>query len=271
MLGIPQPTLRSWEIRYGFPRASRSAGGHRRYSDEGLTQLRLMRDAIAQGKRAGDASRYVRLMLDQDNPQLERITGVLAATRSGDAGSFRKILDASHLDLGLAATLDQVLMPAMRQVGEWWESGACDVSQEHFATATARSWLARVTVMAGIVTYEPPILIACGPHDMHTLGLEALAALLAERQRGSRILGARTSEQTLVAAVNASTDPSVVIVSHLASHRRSTIAVLKAVAQTGCPVFYAGNAFTFHGDRRGVPGTYLGESLSVAADTLLPS
>jgi DICT domain-containing protein len=31
--GVPPATLRSWESRYGFPRPTRLAGGHRRYSE----------------------------------------------------------------------------------------------------------------------------------------------------------------------------------------------------------------------------------------------
>lgn len=33
LTGVPTATLRSWESRYGFPRPSRLAGGHRRYAE----------------------------------------------------------------------------------------------------------------------------------------------------------------------------------------------------------------------------------------------
>ena len=32
LTGVPSPTLRSWESRYGFPRPTRLPGGHRRYA-----------------------------------------------------------------------------------------------------------------------------------------------------------------------------------------------------------------------------------------------
>ena len=54
LLGVPAPTLRSWERRYGLPTTDRSSGGHRRYSEEALVQLRLMRDEVARGRRAAD-------------------------------------------------------------------------------------------------------------------------------------------------------------------------------------------------------------------------
>lgn len=271
LLDVPSPTLRSWERRYGVPVASRSSGGHRRYSEDELNQLRLMRDEISRGKRAADAALSVRRLLDQHNPSLSWIKRVLSASDQGDPTAIRTVLEQAREKFGLAFTLDHVLMPAMRQVGGWWESGRCDVRQEHLTTETARGWLARLTALSSIDTYEPPIILACGPRDMHTLGLESLAALLAEERRGCRVLGARTSELTLVTAAAATRAAAVVVVSHLHTQRRAAVDVLRAVERTGSPVFYAGNAFAFVGKRVGVPGTYLGESFSEASTTILDS
>ncbi len=59
-VGIPVPTLRSWERRYGFPEPIRTEGGHRRYSDVHLNELRRVRDAINPGgRRVADAIRHV--------------------------------------------------------------------------------------------------------------------------------------------------------------------------------------------------------------------
>ncbi|HEY0937894.1 MAG TPA: MerR family transcriptional regulator, partial [Trebonia sp.] len=37
--GVPAPTLRSWENRYGFPRPQRMAAGHRRYHERDITLI----------------------------------------------------------------------------------------------------------------------------------------------------------------------------------------------------------------------------------------
>lgn len=271
LLGVPAPTLRSWERRYGIPVASRSAGGHRRYAEEELNQLRLMRDEISRGKRASDAALAVRLLLDQARPERARIDRVLEGSEREDPEAIRLALDQARAALGLGATIDDVLMPALRQVGAWWENGRCDVRQEHLTTETARGWLARATAFMPQVTYDPPILLACGPRDMHTIGLEALSALLAEHSRGTRILGARTSELTLVTAVRSTNAVAVVVVSQLHTHRRPAVDALRAVTGSGCGVFYGGNAFAFEGERRDVPGTYLGETFSDARDVILES
>ncbi|MCW2792861.1 MAG: binding protein [Nocardioides sp.] len=269
LLGVPAPTLRSWERRYGLPTAGRSAGGHRRYSEEALHQLRLMRDEVARGRRAADAAREVRALLDQQGPVRTRVEQLLAASRRMDPPGVRAALDGAHEELGLAVTLDEVLMPAMRQVGAWWETGRCDVAEEHLTTEAARSWLARMTALAPAPTARRPILLACGPRDLHTLGLEALALLLVDRSRACRVLGARTPARTLLAAATATDAAAVVVVSHLTTHRRPAVEALAAVAETGVPVFYAGNSFLFPRARAGVPGTHLGEGLAAAADMLL--
>lgn len=271
VLGVPAPTLRSWERRYGLPTTLRSVGGHRRYSDAALNELRLMRDEIAHGRKAADAARYVRSVLDQNDPLAARINQLLAASQLMQPDGVRAVLDRAQADLGLAATLDDVLLPAMRQIGNWWETGRCDVGQEHLTTEVTRGWLARATSFAPGSTDNRPVLLACGPRDMHTLGLEAMATLLAHHRRSCRVLGARTPQANLVNAVGTTSAAAVVIVSHLSTHRRVSLEAIRAVADTGCPTFYAGNAFLFPGSREGVPGTYLGENVATAVDLVLAS
>lgn len=268
LLGVPAATLRSWEGRYGVPDLPRSSGGHRRYSAEALHQLRLMRDQIALGRRAADAARTVRSMLDPAAPGGRHVADLLAASDQMDPAGVREVLDSAHRELGLAATVDDVLMPAMRQVGNWWQTGRCDVAQEHITTDAVRGWLARLTTIAPVETSNGTVLLACGPRDLHTLGLEGLSALLTAQGLACRVLGARTPSSAIGSAIAATDADAVVLVSHLPTHRRAAVEDLIALSGTGCALFYAGNAFLFPASRRGVPGTYLGESLGEAADLI---
>lgn len=268
LLGVPAPTIRSWERRYGLPRTLRSSGGHRRYPDAALRELRLMRDAIAQGRKASEAARSVRAMLDGDDPAQPRIAALVEASARLDPTTVRAVLERAQEEIGLPATVDTVLMPAMRRIGSLWEVGRCDVAQEHLTTEAARAWLSRVTALAPPPDPGRPLLLACGPRDLHTLGLEALAALLIHERRGCRVLGARTPANTLVAACRGTDAGGVVVISHLSTQRGPAVEAIRAVAATGVPVFYAGNAFVFPGAHAGVPGTYLGESIAAAVETI---
>lgn len=268
MLGVPAPTLRSWERRYGMPTTLRTTGGHRRYTTEALAQLSMMRDEIVTGRRPPDAARRVRSLLDDQAPAHSRIADILTRSTARDADAIRAVLDDSVAQLGLASTLDDVLMPSMRQMGSWWESGQCDVGEEHFLTEVVRGWLAKITTLAPPAQSDRWVLLGVGPRDLHTLGIEALAALLITHGIGCRLLGSRTPVRVVVAAIAANPTAAVVIVSHVPTQRRPAIESLNAAAATGCATFYAGNAFLFPGARKGVPGIYLGEHLGKAMDMI---
>lgn len=266
LLDVPAPTIRSWERRYGLPAVDRSAGGHRRYTTDQLNMLRRIRDDIASGRSAGVAA--ARVKAAQSNPSDPRIEAFLDAVHRLDPTAVSDLLDSFGQTLGLGRLLDEVLFPAMREVGRWWETGRCDIAHEHLATETSRAWLARATraVPAG---RSQSIVLTCGPRDYHTLGLESIGAMLSQRGRPCRILGARTPAESLPIAVKGSDAVAVVLVSHLPSARRSAVESLRGIRLSNVHIFYAGNAFHSAQARRGVPGKYLGTSISRAADQII--
>ena len=269
LLGVPMPTLRSWELRYGIPALNRRPPGeHRRYRPEEVHALRLMRDEIARGEQAALAARSVRRMLGGQGPAQDLIHRVLEAAERLDTASIRARLDEAAARLGLAACIDEVLLPAMRQVGVWWAVGHCDVVQERMATEAVRAWLDRRAAYAPAPTRPRPILLACGPSDLHTIGLESAAVLLRYQGWPCRVLGARTPTVTLATAARASAVAGVIVVSHLASARLRAVESIRAVHDLGIDVFYAGNAFAAPRGRRGVPGHYLGRRIQDACAEL---
>ena len=267
-LGVPMPTLRSWELRYGIPRGNRQSGRHRRYTADELHEMRLMRDQISRGQRASIAAESVRKLLDQPDRAAHYIAAILAAAERMDPTEIREHLAEARTELGLGGCLDDVLLPAMQQIGLWWQTGRCDIDQEHLATEAARSWLETLTAYAGPPTRTASIVLACGPTDLHTIGLEALCLLLRSRQWPCRQLGARISVDALAAAVQSSQASAVVIVSHLNTGRRRAVDALHGASALGVQVFYAGNAFTTPRSRRSLPGTYLGTRLQDAVEQI---
>jgi len=263
MLGVPMPTLRSWELRYGIPTLGRGPGQHRRYLPEEVNALRLMRDEIARGQQAAAAAQSVRRLLGGgQGPALELILQILAAAERLDAASIRALLDDATATLGLAACVDDVLLPAMRQIGVWLAVGHCDVVQERMATEAVRTWLDRRAAFAPAPTRPRLILLACGPSDLHTVRLEATAVLLRYQGWPCRVLGAGTSTVTLAAAARAAAVAGVVVVSRQASGRLRAVESIRAIDDLGIEVFYAGNAFSTPRSRRGVPGRYLGVGIA---------
>ena len=268
VLGVPVPTLRSWELRYAVPDMSRGDRTHRRYHFDQLHALRLMRDEISRGQRAGDAARSVHAQLSVSGPTRQLINSFLDASTRSDATAMAAELDRAEQLLGLPRCVDDMLMPAMRQVGVWWQTGHCSVSDEHLATEVARAWLAGQGAEGRLVSQRGIVLLACGPGDQHTIGLEALNAILRQRGWPSRVLGARVSTSTLLSAATTADAVGIVVVSHLATGRRRAIETLQTLVENGFAVFYAGNAFSAAKSRAAVPGRYLGASLVEAMSTL---
>jgi methanogenic corrinoid protein MtbC1 len=263
-LGVPIPTLRSWELRHGIPSLEREPRSHRRYSAAELHALRLMRDEIARGKRASLAAEAVRDLLAINGPASRCIDAILDASQRSDPVAVRAQLDQAVIELGLGPCLDHVLLPALQQVGLWWQTGLCTVEDEHLTTEAARAWLETLNASAPPPTRTGTIVLACGPTDLHTVGLEALCVMLRHHGWACRLLGARTSVPALAAAVESTSARAVVIVSHLNSGRARAAQSLRAASTSGVRVFYAGNAFTAPRARRSLPGTYLGSRIQEA-------
>jgi DNA-binding transcriptional MerR regulator len=267
-LQVPVPTIRSWERRYGFPAPPRTRGRHRRYTEREIDQLRALRDLVTRGLSAREAVARLR-----EGPATgeggDLLDEVVDAAMRLDPDGVRGALDRSAAALGVEAALRDVVLRAMREIGTRWKAGTCDIEQEHLATEAVRGWLARQSAMSPPPFRRGPIVLACGPKDLHTIGLETFALVLTRRGWPSRVLGARTPSSSLVATVRALRAAAAVVVAQRAVTRRSAIESLAAVAAApDVRVVYAGDAFAAPSSRRGVPGTYLGDDVVAAAELL---
>jgi CheY-like chemotaxis protein len=73
MLGLSQPTIRSWEERYAVVVAERSEGGRRLYSRDHVAQLRFIKERLAEGMSAADAHRLLVERLESTDADLDRL------------------------------------------------------------------------------------------------------------------------------------------------------------------------------------------------------
>ena len=269
LLGIPVPTIRSWERRYGFPVPSRTQGSHRRYTLEEVDQLRKLRDEITRGHAAREAVAIVRGEAMTGRPRVELLDRFLESAMRLDPGALREVLTEGTESLGVETTIRDVALPAMREMGSRWKAGVCDTAHEHLATEAVRVWLARQSVMAPPPFRPFPLVLACGPKDLHTIGLEAFGVVLARRGWSIRTLGPLTPVSSLVAAVRVAEARGAVVTSQRGVTRRSAVEAIMAVdALPGVKAFYAGAAFAPVSARKDVPGTYLGDDVAEAAEIL---
>lgn len=267
-LDIPVPTIRSWERRYGFPSPSRTGGRHRRYTVRDIEQLRDLRDLITRGHSAREA---VARLSSAPSPEggRELLQTMIESAMRLDSDGIRSALDRSAERLGVEAAIRDVVFRAMREIGTRWKTGTCSIEQEHLASESVRAWLARQAAMAPPPFRGDSIVLACGPKDLHTIGLEAFAVVLSRRGWPCRVLGAMTPAASVLATVRAVRAVAAVVTAQRSVTRRAAVESLAAVdAVPGVRAFYAGDAFIAASARREVPGTYLGDDVVKAAEVL---
>ncbi len=264
LIGVPVPTIRSWEKRYGWPDPSRTQGGHRRYGPAEVEQLQALRDEISKGRSARRAVVLLQqLALRRRHEYVDRIVRAAAAM---DQEAVMHALAGVTATLSVEEAVEGVVIPALREIGRDWEQGRCSVAGEHLATGHMKQWLGALLERYRPQSPKGAILLSTGPADYHSLALEAFALLLARRNWNPVVLGAITPVASLLEAATTLEPRAVVVVSHMAATRRPSVDSLKAVASLeGVGIFYAGNAFAPIRSRRGVPGAYLGADMTAAA------
>ncbi|WP_447001917.1 MerR family transcriptional regulator [Saccharothrix isguenensis] len=245
MLGISPTTLRTWDQRYGLGPSDRTAGGHRRYRDDEIDQLRRMIALTAQGVAPADAAwqsrehapaspQPARPELTADAARSAR-RGFLTAADRLDEPRVRRLAAELITAHGVVAAWQAVLAPFLIELGERVHRRGDGVEVEHLASAGLLHALRAVPYphRDGVLT----ALLSCAPDEQHTLALEALGAALSEEDRLWRSLGARVPPPALHDAVERLRPAVVVLWAHhvdfaaavpIEDLRRSTGAVVVA-------------------------------------------
>jgi methanogenic corrinoid protein MtbC1 len=117
---------------------------------------------------------------------------------------------------GVLWTWDHLLAPALICIGDKWGAGGVGVDVEHLLADVILRSLCAVTPAVPEPRNARPVLLACGPDELHSLPLHAVAAALAERGVDVRVLGARVPPEALAAAVRRAGACAVFIWAHAA-------------------------------------------------------
>ena len=233
-LGVAPATLRTWDRRYGLGPSDRRSGAHRRYSPEDLNRLEVMRRLTFDGVAPGEAARVA---LATPYPPQPAGTRHRARPRDRTAPGTRRPPAAggsprpgawpvrpprwtprrsptwcgARWSAGVVPTWDTLVVPVLVAAGRRWEATGRGVDVEHLLSECVLAAFHAVTARLREPRNRRPVLLASAAEEQHALPLHALAAALAERQVGVRILGARVPTEALADAVRR-TGPAVVFV-----------------------------------------------------------
>lgn len=293
MTGIPVATLRVWERRYKFPRAGRTAGGHRLYSEQELTRLRWVKSTIDEGMQTSQAIRALRSHERQGRvPEIGALAvepAVQTLIEGGSLESFRhrfvEALERSELDkadqiLGeimaiypLENVMLDVIAPALAAIGEAWRAGRVNVATEHLASAYLRQRLTMWLVTGPPAHPIRPIVLACAPNEWHEIGLLMLGVLLRRRRWPVAYLGQSVPLPDLAKFVRDIRPPAVVLVAMTDETGRALLDLaewLPEIRQSGRPaIAFGGRAFNLNPElRTQMPGIFLGATLPESVEAV---
>jgi DNA-binding transcriptional MerR regulator len=239
-IGIAPATLRTWDRRYGLGPSVHVAGSHRRYSAIDVARIDLMRKLMLNGVLPSEAAKTA---LTQDvipanlapetttAPALHVVTdadaevnNVIAldspkaiirslnrAATTLDASGCDQVISNSLENHGVVWTWENVLIPVLVALGEKWEQTGEGVEQEHLIAESITGLFRNRANSVSEPENARPVLLACAPHELHTIPMYAIAAGLAEQNIACRILGARMPAEALANAAK-KIGPSAIVV-----------------------------------------------------------
>lgn len=235
-LGVAPGTLRTWDRRYGLGPSDRRSGAHRRYGPEDLNRLEVMRRLTFDGVAPGEAARVALATPyppqpagtptgpgpgprpdGSEDPQptgggrVPTTRSLAGAATALDAATVTDLVRRSVERRGVVPTWDTLVVPVLVAAGRRWEATGRGVDVEHLLSECVLAAFHAVTTRLREPRNRRPVLLASAAEEQHALPLHALAAALAERQVGVRILGARVPTEALADAVRR-TGPAVVFV-----------------------------------------------------------
>jgi methanogenic corrinoid protein MtbC1 len=165
--------------------------------DDLMSSLEHMRDVLAQELPppvAKTASEYVDQALSRlssaeldsaaapspGTPQGRLLLQYLEAVLAGNLSeAHRLIIEQAQAGVSVTELYDQVLQPALSEIGHMWHRGEISVADEHFATATTRA------LLGGLRSYFPQpeprsatVVAAAVSGDFHDVGLRMVADCL---------------------------------------------------------------------------------------------
>lgn len=220
--GIPVPTLRTWERRYGFPVPQRKPSGHRLYPASAVEHLRKVARLLERGHRAGEvlaaSPRELDAMLalaappDADAGPADApahahgaptLDEMLAALATFDRDALMTAFRAGWSRLGPTGFLREIAAPLLTAMGERWQHGSLEIRHEHFGSACLGTFLREVREPFDRRARGRRVVLTTLHGDPHEGGLLMAALVLAHRGRRVVDLGTGLPVPQIAAAAAA--------------------------------------------------------------------
>lgn len=198
--GLSQDLLRAWELRYNVVRPERSDGGQRRYSDADVERLRLLRQAVDNGRRIGEIAflstreladlvredvHYLTPQHPQEDGELPSSVGSrrareylnegLSAIQELDSRRLEEVLDRAALLLSSTDFVERMVAPLMRLIGDLWVHEQLTPAHERLASSVVRRTLDMMREHLQKRSNGPRIVVGTPSRQYHEIGAMLVA------------------------------------------------------------------------------------------------
>jgi DNA-binding transcriptional MerR regulator len=209
--GLRREQLYMWQRRYGFPSPLRDHFGDRVYPPDQVARLKLIKQLLSEGWRAGAVvplaesalQSMLGLAIAEPAPLPVEIETAVRLLSEHRIGELQNHLSKLLVGQGMRKLLETTLIPLNEAVHERVVRGEMQNFQELRFVDLAQRLLRDVTRLVRPVRDARPILLATPPNDPNTLGLAILELLLFTEGINCLTLGAGVPAQEIADAANA--------------------------------------------------------------------
>ncbi len=179
--GIKAHTLRIWEQRYGILKPLRTETNIRYYTSEDLKRILNISLLNNNGYKISKIAKLpddeiikqAQYILNNFSKESDQIDNLVMCMMEMNEAKFEKIISNCIIHFGFESTIEKILFPFMRQIGNMWQVGLVNPAQEHFI-----SHLIRQKIIVGIDGLFPEplanpktFLLYLPSNELHELGL----------------------------------------------------------------------------------------------------
>lgn len=186
LTGISTDTLRAWERRYGAVVPGRGGRG-RDYGQAEVERLILLRRVVERGHAIGTVAKLsdeeLRGMLVETGAATGTayplIQPVLAALENFDSAAITEQFGRIAAVLPPAETVQQLVLPVMKEAGERWHAGSFSMAQMCLLSGLSQNLLGTLMNLYRPAPGAPRVVFSVPQGESHTVGVLAAAMLAA--------------------------------------------------------------------------------------------
>ena len=218
MTGLSKQVIRKWEDRYGIITPQRLDNGYRIYSQEEVALLKKIIKLTEAGHSVKQAATLVQQQPEESIESPETHTDqtnyfLLALEEAGGIADDKKImhlLEQAHHLFGVEATMEQIIVPFLRRIGELWCEKKWGEYQEAVSSQTIRDFLANLRRHFYIPENAPLVVGSCLPNERHEIPMQILLVQCMLRGYRTLMLGPAPAPTAIESTVSLAS-PAIVL------------------------------------------------------------